>query len=263
LGSPAMDWLRRVDRRCRRRAAAADRWWRGRGHSNYGEDRGGAGQRVARVASLGPRGCAEMVGWLGDRAKGRARRWLPGGSLGSSNSGELAARPEQHAQGRATGGPSGVRSSTCLRRKASGGGVHRVAPMADGGGTVLARGEEVAAFIAVLKAVREVSLRTKGTKSWHGPRHGRSTARGGGGDVRRVRRLAVGWAARRGYGSTAAHGREACGAKEEGRNGGSTAHGPAGRSRPRCAAQRGRGAGGARHRRDGVRYGRQGSNHFD
>jgi hypothetical protein len=176
-----MDWLRRVDRRCRRRAAAADRWWRGRGHSNYGEDRGGAGQRVARVASLGPRGCAEMVGWLGDRAKGRARRWLPGGGLGSSNSGELAARPEQHAQGRATGGPSGVRSSTCLRRNASGGGVHRVAPMADGGGTVLARGEEVAAFIAVLKAVREVSLRTKGTKSWHGPRHGRSTARGGGG----------------------------------------------------------------------------------
>jgi hypothetical protein len=45
--------------------AAADRWWRDRGHSNSGEDRGGAGQRVARVASLGPRGCAEMVGCSG------------------------------------------------------------------------------------------------------------------------------------------------------------------------------------------------------
>jgi hypothetical protein len=106
-----------------------------------------------------------------------------------------------------------------LQRKAGGGGVHRVAPMADGGGTVLARGEEVAAFIAVCKAVREVSLRTKGTKSWHGPRHGRSTARGrGGGGRRRAACMpARGWlggAAR--YGSIAAHGREARGAKEEG-----------------------------------------------
>jgi hypothetical protein len=33
-----------------------------------------------------------------------------------------------------------VRSSACLRRKASGGGVHRVAPMADGGGSAPARG---------------------------------------------------------------------------------------------------------------------------
>jgi hypothetical protein len=80
----------------------------------------------------------------------------------------------------------------------------------------------------------------------------------GGGDVWRVHRRAVGWAARRGYGSTAAHGREALGTKEEGRNGGSTVHGPAGRSRPRRAAQRGRGAVGARRRRDGVRSGRQG-----
>jgi hypothetical protein len=54
-----------------------------------------------------------------------------------------------------------------------------VALMADDGGTVLARGEEVAAFIAVCKAVREVALRAKATKSWHGSRHGRSTARGG------------------------------------------------------------------------------------
>jgi hypothetical protein len=53
------------------------------------------------------------------------------------------------------------------------------APMADDGGSVLARGEEAAAFIAGRKAVRDVSLRVKVTKSWYGPRHGRSTARGG------------------------------------------------------------------------------------
>jgi hypothetical protein len=57
-----------------RRAAATERWWRGRGHSISGEDRGGACQRVARAASLGPSGGAEMVGWLGDRAEGGARQ---------------------------------------------------------------------------------------------------------------------------------------------------------------------------------------------
>jgi hypothetical protein len=54
--------------------AATGRWWRGREHSNFGEDRGGAGQRVARAASLGPIRCDEGVGWLGDRADGGARR---------------------------------------------------------------------------------------------------------------------------------------------------------------------------------------------
>jgi hypothetical protein len=39
------------------------------------------------------------------------------------------------------------------------------------------REEGPADFIAVRKAVREVFLRTKGTKSEHGPWHGRSTAR--------------------------------------------------------------------------------------
>jgi hypothetical protein len=69
--------------------------------------------------------------------KARARQGLPGSGRGSSNSGELAARPEQHAQGRATRDPSGVRSSTHLRRKAARGGVHR-----DGGGLgAHARGE--------------------------------------------------------------------------------------------------------------------------
>jgi hypothetical protein len=56
------------------RVAATGRWWRGRGNSNCGEDRGGAGQRMARAASLGPSGGPEGVGWLGDRAEGGARR---------------------------------------------------------------------------------------------------------------------------------------------------------------------------------------------
>jgi hypothetical protein len=125
LGSPSSDWRRWIDRRCRRRAAAADRWWRDRGHSNSGEDRGGTGQCVARAASLGPRECAETVGWLGDRAGSRARRWLPGGGRRDTGSGEPAARAGQQASAGATRGPSGVRSSTCLRGKAGGGGVHR------------------------------------------------------------------------------------------------------------------------------------------
>jgi hypothetical protein len=171
-------WRLWFDRRRRRRAAAADQGWCGRVRSNYDEDRGGAGQRVAREASLGPRECAETVGWLVERAGSRAHRWLPRGGRRDTGSGEPAARAGQQASAGATGGPSGLRSSACLRRKAGGGGVHREAPMADSGGTVLARGEEVAAFIAVRKAVREFSLRAKGTKSWHGPWHGRSTARG-------------------------------------------------------------------------------------
>jgi hypothetical protein len=74
LGSPPPDWRWWFDWGCHRRAAATGRWWRGRGHSNSGEDGGGAGQRVARAASLGPSGCAEIVGWLGDRVEGGARR---------------------------------------------------------------------------------------------------------------------------------------------------------------------------------------------
>jgi hypothetical protein len=140
LGSPVIDGWRRIDRRCRQRAAAADQWWRGRRRSNSGEDRGRAGQRVARVASQGPRERTEAVGWLGDRAGSRARRRLPGCGRGRNHSGELAARADQQARVGATGGPSGVRSSTCWRGKAGGGGVHREASMADGGSSVLARG---------------------------------------------------------------------------------------------------------------------------
>jgi hypothetical protein len=103
LGSPVIDWWRWIDRRCRRRAAAADRWWRGRGHSKSSEDRGGTGQRVARAAALGPRGCVEMVGWHGDRAESIARRWLPGGGRRDTGSGEPAARAGQQASVGATG----------------------------------------------------------------------------------------------------------------------------------------------------------------
>jgi hypothetical protein len=52
-------------------------------------------------------------------------------------------------------------------------------PMAGGGGSVLARGEEAADFIAGRKAVRDASLRAKATTLRCGPRHGRSTAEGG------------------------------------------------------------------------------------
>jgi hypothetical protein len=62
---------------------------------------------------------------------------------------------------------------------------------------------------------------------------------GYGANGRRVRRRAVGWAARRGYGGTAAHGGEARSAKGAGRNGGATAHGPAGRRLPRRLDPRG------------------------
>jgi hypothetical protein len=90
LGSPSLDWRWWLDQGCRWRAAATGRWWRGRGHLNSGEDRGGAGQRVARAASLGPSGCAEMVGWLGDRAEGGARRRQQWGGRREAYSGEQA-----------------------------------------------------------------------------------------------------------------------------------------------------------------------------
>jgi hypothetical protein len=64
------------------------------------------------------------------------------------------------------------------------------------------REEGPAGFIALRKAVGgKVFLRTKGTKSGYGSWHGRSTARRGGGDVRRVRRR--GLVGRRGAGTAA------------------------------------------------------------
>jgi hypothetical protein len=114
------DWRWWSDRRRRRRAAAAGQWWHDRGRSNSGEDRGGAGPRVARAASRGSRGCVEVVGLLGRRAGSRARRRLSGGGRRGTGSGEPAARAGQQACAGATRSPSGVRSSACLRRKTGG-----------------------------------------------------------------------------------------------------------------------------------------------
>jgi hypothetical protein len=111
--------------------------------------------------------------------------------------------------------------------------------MADGGGSAPARGRTDRLYSSAQGGWGKVFLRTKGTKSGYGSWHGRSTARRGGGDVRRVRRRAVGWVARRRYSGTVAHGCEARGAKGVGRNGGSTAHGPAGRRLPRRSDPRG------------------------
>jgi hypothetical protein len=157
LGSPSLDWRWWLDRGCCRRAVATGRWWRSRGLLNSGEDRGGAGQRVARPASLGPRERAETVGWLGERAGSRTRRWLPDGCRRDTGSGEPAARAGQQARAGATGGPSGVRSSACLRRKAGRGGVHREAPMADDSGTLLARFEKDGLY-GRLEAVEVLAL---------------------------------------------------------------------------------------------------------
>jgi hypothetical protein len=49
---PVLDWDTWFGRKGHRRAAAVEQWWRGRGRSSSGEDRGGAEQCVALVASL-------------------------------------------------------------------------------------------------------------------------------------------------------------------------------------------------------------------
>jgi hypothetical protein len=105
LGSPVVDGWRRIGPGCCRRAAAADRGWRGRERSNSDEDGDRTGQCVARAASLGSRDRAEVVGWFGRRAESRARRRLSGGGHGRDHSGGLAARSEQQASKVATEGP--------------------------------------------------------------------------------------------------------------------------------------------------------------
>jgi hypothetical protein len=74
----------------------------GRGGAKYGKGKSSAEQCAAYGAKVRPRGGATSTHWLGVQAEARARQGLPGGGRGSSNSGEQAARPEQHAQGRAT-----------------------------------------------------------------------------------------------------------------------------------------------------------------
>jgi hypothetical protein len=232
-----IDGWRRIDRRCRRRAAAADRWWRGRGCSNYGEDRDGTGQRVAGAASLGSRGCAEMVGWLGSRAGSRTRRWLPGGGRRDTDSGEPTARADQQARAGATGGPKGVGSSTCCRGKAGGGGVHREASMADDGSSVLARGRTGRLYSRARGGWGRFSCAPREPSQGMG--HGMAGVRREGAAATCGVYAGARLVGRRGYGGTAAHGCEARGAREGGRIGGSTAHGPAGRRLPRRSDPRG------------------------
>jgi hypothetical protein len=55
------------------------------------------------AAALGPRGCAETVGWHGDHAGSIARRWLPGGGRRDTGSGEPTAWAGQQASAGATG----------------------------------------------------------------------------------------------------------------------------------------------------------------
>jgi hypothetical protein len=74
LALPSLNWWRWIGRGCRRRAAAAEQWRRGRGSSDGGEDRGGAQQCVALVAPRCHREGARWVPGLGEPAEGRD--WL-------------------------------------------------------------------------------------------------------------------------------------------------------------------------------------------
>jgi hypothetical protein len=74
LGSPSLDWRAWCGWRRRRRAAATKQWQRSCGSSIFGEDRGSADQRVARVAPMRSSGGPGMVGMTGNQAEGGARR---------------------------------------------------------------------------------------------------------------------------------------------------------------------------------------------
>jgi hypothetical protein len=92
------------------------------------------------------------MSWLArGRAKSRARRWLPGGGRRDTGSDEPAARAGQQASAGATGGPGGVRSSTCCEEMQSE--VEFTGSTSGGGngGSVWgkARGGEVNSFIGV------------------------------------------------------------------------------------------------------------------
>jgi hypothetical protein len=98
LDSLEIDWRQRLGRICHQRAAAAERWRRGRRSSDSGEKRGEAQQCAAWVASMCPRDGARWVPGLGEPAEERARRWLPSGGRGSSGSDEQAVWLGQHVR---------------------------------------------------------------------------------------------------------------------------------------------------------------------
>jgi hypothetical protein len=69
----------------------------GRCCTGSGEDRDGAEQRVARLASLRPSGGHGRVGWSGEGAESGAHRRLLSGGLWNSYSGEQVVRLGQYA----------------------------------------------------------------------------------------------------------------------------------------------------------------------
>jgi hypothetical protein len=95
--SPRVDWPQIGGRGLLRRAGAAETGGGGRGCSGSGEDRDGAEQRVARLASLRPTGGPGRVGWPGEQVESGARRRLLGGGLWNPYSDEQAVRPGHHA----------------------------------------------------------------------------------------------------------------------------------------------------------------------
>jgi hypothetical protein len=98
-----------------------------------------------------------MVGWLGDRAESRARRWLPGGGRGDSGSGEQQARPGLHSGMQAQVVQEewlGVLGGTGVGRRKGSLGWHL---MADGGGLGAHAREERRGFYGWLEAVEVVA----------------------------------------------------------------------------------------------------------
>jgi hypothetical protein len=75
-----------------RRAGTVETGGGGRGRLGSGEDRDGAEQRVARLASLRPSGGPGRVGWPGEQVESGAHQRLLGGGRWSLFPGAQAAR---------------------------------------------------------------------------------------------------------------------------------------------------------------------------
>jgi hypothetical protein len=80
-----------------RRAGAAETGGSGHGCLGSGEDRDGADQCVAWLASLRPSGGPGRVGWPGEQVESGTHRRLLGGGHWNPYSDEQVVRPRQHA----------------------------------------------------------------------------------------------------------------------------------------------------------------------
>jgi hypothetical protein len=150
LGSPAIDWWRRIGRGSRRRAATAAQRRHDRGSSDGGEERGGAQQCAALGASMWPREDARQVTGRGGSAEGRARRWRSGGGRESSDSGDRAARLDQQATRGAFVMHKEELRGLWGRGRRREGGLHRRRQWRTaglGGGCACARGEAGGGFL--------------------------------------------------------------------------------------------------------------------